>query len=130
MTARLAGLLLSLPKHESMMRITTTRDLLLPAQLRLWDIEQRRVTARLAGHGGWVWCLEAHPTQPDALVTLPPSSFLHLTLCPAFAIIRAGSCAVCNVQWCDLVLLLFAESSSMFPEAELAALWLHSSITH
>lgn len=124
MTARLAGLLLGLPKHELMTNVITTNRDLLPAQLRLWDIEQRRVTARLAGHGGWVWCLEAHPTQPDALVTLPPSSFLHLTLCPTLRVIRAGSCAVCNgaTSCC----CCFLKAALRFPKLN----WLHSSIIH
>ena len=38
-------------------------------QVRLWDIERRRVVARLAGHGGWVWCMEPHPTLPSTLLT-------------------------------------------------------------
>jgi WD40 repeat protein len=38
-------------------------------QVRLWDIEHRRVVSRLAGHGGWVWCMEPHPTLPATLLT-------------------------------------------------------------
>jgi hypothetical protein len=39
------------------------------AQVRLWDIEYRRVVSRLAGHGGWVWCLEPHPTLSNTLLS-------------------------------------------------------------
>lgn len=27
--------------------------------VKIWDLEARTVTAALAGHGGWIWCLEA-----------------------------------------------------------------------
>ena len=27
--------------------------------VKIWDLEARTVTSALAGHGGWIWCLEA-----------------------------------------------------------------------
>lgn len=35
----------------------------------MWDVEKKKVTRRLGGHEGWVWCLEPHPDQPQALLS-------------------------------------------------------------
>lgn len=65
-----------------------------PGQVRLWDIEHRRVVSRLAGHGGWVWCMEPHPTLLATLLTgatdgaAPPDCYM--LYAPNFVSLRSS----------------------------------------
>ena len=39
------------------------------AQVKVWDLETRKITRRLRGQDGWIWCLEQFGDSGDLLAT-------------------------------------------------------------
>ena len=79
-------------------------------QVKVWDLEMRKITRRLRGQDGWIWCLEQFGDSGDLLLTGATDGAVRLwdqrtgEQARAAEPLMCPDCDICQNRSCDTAL--------------------------